>query len=97
MLILTSSLILVYWHILISKKVSIGKKYSKYFISYVNHFDDDIKSVLINLPKLSGFTKSFEKLKLMSFMLEGNQRDILKKYINIWNRVKSFIEKDFDA
>ena len=30
-------------------------------------------------------------------MFEGNQRDILKKYIDIWNRVKSFIEKDFDA
>lgn len=33
----------------------------------------------------------------MSFIFKGNQRDILKKYIDIWKRVKSFIGKDFNA
>ena len=44
-------------NILVLYKYYIGEACWKYFIGYVNHFDDDIKPVLIKLPKLSGSVK----------------------------------------
>ena len=40
--------------ILVSSKYFIGKKCFKYFIGYVNQFDDDVKPLLIKLSKFSG-------------------------------------------
>ena len=47
--------------ILVSYKYYIGEACWKYFIGYVNHFDDEIKPALIKLPKLSGSVKSFKR------------------------------------
>lgn len=35
----------------------------KYFVGYVNHFNDNIKPLLIELLKLNRSKKSFEKVE----------------------------------
>ena len=45
-------------------KYCIGEVYWKYFVGYVNHFNNETKLVLIKLSKLNGSVKSFEKVKL---------------------------------
>ena len=52
-------------NILVSYKYFIGEACWKYFLGDVNHFDDEIKPVLIKLPRL----KKFFKGKIVSFML----------------------------
>ena len=47
-------------NILISNKYCIGKKCFNYFIGYVNPSYDDVKALLIRLPKLDRSIKSFE-------------------------------------
>ena len=78
--------------ILVSYKYYIGEACWKYFIGYVNHFDDEIKPVLIKLPKLSGSIKKF--LKVSSFK---KNKDKLDEYAEIWNRIKYLIGKYFDV
>ena len=51
----------------------------KYFTGYVNHCNDDIKPLLIQLFKLKESIKHFENRKHMSFMLEEKHKGILNK------------------
>lgn len=51
-------------NILVSYKQCIGEACWKYFVGYVNHFNNETKPVLIKLSKLSGSVKIFEKVKL---------------------------------
>ena len=41
-------------NVLALNKRSISKKYFKYFIGYVNHFDDYVKPWVIRVPRLTG-------------------------------------------
>ena len=48
------------------------------------------------LPKTSAYVKSYDgQTKLMYFFIEDD--GLLKKYINIWNKVSADIEKEFDS
>lgn len=58
----------------------------KYFISCMNHSEDDITPLWINLLKLKASLKGFEKIKnkvCMSLMVEDKRKDILKMLWNI--------------
>ena len=46
----------------------------KYFVDYINHSDDNIKLLLIKLPKLNGSKKSFERLNYISLMVNKNMK-----------------------
>ena len=83
-------------NILVSYKHCIGEECWKYFIDYVNHFNNEAKSVLIKLCKLSGSVKKFEKVKLYYLCFKKN-KDILNEYAEIWNSVKDLIGKYFDV
>ena len=48
-------------NILVSYKHCIGEACWKYFIGYVNHFNNDAKPLLIKLCKLSGSVKSSKR------------------------------------
>ena len=76
-------------------KHCIGEAYWKYFVGYVNHFNNETKLVLIKLSKLSGSMKSFEKVKLY-YLCFKKSKDILNEYAEIWNGIKDLIGKYFD-
>ena len=80
--------------ILISNKVSFGKKGYKYF---TGHKDDDfkIKPLLMMLPKMSGYIKNFNEPKYMSFLVKEDE--LLKTYNKILNKVSISIKKEFDS
>ena len=71
--------------ILASKEESYGKKNSfKYFIAYN---DNDVMSPLrIKLLKMIGYVKIFE---INTTMLNKSDKQLLKKYKEIWKKVKS--------
>ena len=71
--------------ILASKEESYGKKNSfKYFIAYN---DNDVMSPLrIKLLKMIGYVKIFE---INTTMLKNSDKQLLKKYKEIWKKVKS--------
>ena len=77
-------------------KHCIGDACWKYFVGYVNHFNNEKKSALIKLSKLSGSVKSFEKVKLYYLCFKKN-KDILNEYAEIWNSIKDLIGKYFDV
>ena len=69
------------------------KKYSfKYFIGYNDN--DDIRPLCIKLPQMIGYAKYFDSNKTMSFKVSDKR--LLKKYIRIWEKISSLIEKEFD-
>ena len=51
-------------------KHCIGEACWKYFVGYVNHFNNETEPVLTRLSKLSGSVKSFEKVKLYYLCLK---------------------------
>lgn len=83
-------------NITISNKCILEKKCFKCFIGNINLFYDDVKPWLVILPKLSRCIKSFENVKCISFMLEEKHKVTVKKYIDMEDKIKDVIKKDFD-
>ena len=72
--------------IVVSKLIE-AKKNSKYFIGYL---DEVIKPLVLILPKMSGYVKTFKvkekSNKLMSFRM--NEEKLLQKYKAIWTKIE---------
>ena len=69
--------------LLVSNKMSSGKKNYKFFIGYL-HDDDKVKSLHIMLPKTSAYLKSYDgQTKWKYFLIEDN--NLLEKHNTIWN------------
>ena len=69
--------------LLVSNKISSGKKNYKFFIGYL-HDDDKVKSLHIMLPKTSAYVKSYDgQTKWKYFLIEDN--NLLEKHNTIWN------------
>ena len=69
--------------LLVSNKISSGKKNHKFFIGYL-HDDDKVKSLHIMLPKTSAYVKSYDgQTKWKYFLIEDN--NLLEKHNTIWN------------
>ena len=79
--------------ILASKEESYGKKNSfKYFIAYN---DNDVMSPLrIKILKMIGYVKIFE---INTTMLKNSDKQLLKKYKEIWKKVKSLFSIKIDT
>ena len=68
--------------LLVSNKISSGKKNYKFFIGYLH--DDKVKSLHIMLPKTSAYLKSYDgQTKWKYFLIEDN--NLLEKHNTIWN------------
>ena len=81
--------------ILVSKEEPHGTKNSfKYFIGYNNN--DTIRPLCIKLPQMTGYGKKFEfNLIWMSFKISDKQ--LLKKYDQIWKRIEKVLKIKFDS
>ena len=66
--------------IVVSKKVSFGKKGFKYFIGYKDA--RKIKPLCIFLPKMSAYRKDFNETKYLPFLIKEDK--LSKKYNEIW-------------
>ena len=79
--------------IIVSNKVSFGKKAFKYFISYIDA--KKIRPLCILLLKMCAYRKDFDETKYMSFLIKDDE--LLEKYNEIWEKVKNIIKKEFDS
>ena len=80
--------------IVVSGKISSGKKTNKYFISYL--CDNKIKPLFIMLPKTNASAKSYDgQTKCIYFLIENNY--LLKKYNTIWDKASADIKKESDS
>ena len=74
--------------IVVSNKVSFGKKGFKYFIGYKGA---KIRSLCMFLPRMSTCGRDFDETKYMSFFIKDNE--LLEKHNEIWEKVKNSIKK----
>ena len=80
--------------ILVSKEEPYGRKSSfKYFIRYNDN--DVIRPLYIKLSQMIGYVRTFESKTTMSFKIRDKQ--LLKKYNQIWKRVEKLLKKEFDS
>ena len=79
--------------ILVSNKISIGKKDFKYFVGYKDN--ENVKLLCIILSKMSGYAKSFNEPKHLSFLIKYDE--LPEKYNKIWDKVSNSIKKGFDS
>ena len=79
--------------IVVSNKVSFGKKGFKYFIGYKDA--RKIKPLCIFLPKMSAYRKDFNETKYLSFLIKEDK--LLEKYNEIWEKFKNIIKKECDS
>ena len=81
--------------IVLSDKTSYGDKGSlKHYIGY-RHTDGILSPLNIRLPQLSGYAKHFnDENKVINFLVADKK--LLKKYNEIWGKIKSLFKKEFD-
>ena len=80
--------------ILVSKEEPYGtKNLFKYFIGYID--DDVIRTLCIKLPQMIEYARTFECNMTISFKV--NDDKLLKKYNQIWKKVKSLLKIKFDS
>ena len=80
--------------VLISNKISFGKKTIKYFIGYLYN-GNEVKPLNIMLPKTSTLKSYDGRTKWMYFLIEDN--DLLEKYNTVWDKVSADIKEEFDS
>ena len=80
--------------ILVSKEEPYGTKNSfKYFIGYNDN--DVIRPLCVRLPQMTGYARKFDENATMSFRV--NNKQLLKNYNKIWEKVEKLIKIDFDS
>ena len=81
---------------LVSKERLYGTKNSfKYFIRYNDNDVIIIRPLCIKLLQMTGSVRKFEGNTTMSFKISDKQ--LLKKYNQIWKRVEKLLKIDFDS
>ena len=75
----------------LSDKVSLGKKGFKYFIGY-----KDAKKNQTSMY-ISSKNEGILKTKYVSFQIKNNELENLEKHNEIWEKTKNSIEKEFDS
>ena len=76
-------------------KTSYGNKGSfKHYIGY-RHKDRTFSLLNIKLPQLTGYVKHFNNGdKFVNFLVID--KELLKKYNEIWSKIKNLFKKEFD-
>ena len=82
-------------NIVLSKKYSYDNKGAfKYFIGYDDH-KIGITALYIILPQMNAYTKYFKDSTCVNF--SANDKKVLLKCSEIWNKIKSVFKKEFDS
>ena len=71
----------------------VQKNSFEYFIGYNNN--DVVRPLCIKLPQIIRYVRSFESNTTMSFKI--NDKQLLKKYNQIWKKVKNLLKIKFDS
>ena len=79
--------------IVVSNKVSFGKKGYKCYIGYKNA--KKIRPLCIFLPKMSAYRRDFYENNYMYFLIKIDE--LLQKYNETWEKIKNSIKKEFDS
>ena len=81
--------------IVLFDKTSYGNKGSfKPYIGY-RHKDETFSPLNVKLPQLTGYIEHFNNgNKLINFLVAD--KELLKKYNEIWNKIKTLFKKEFD-
>ena len=81
--------------IVLFDKTSYGNKGSfKHYIGY-RHKDGTFSPLNVKLPQLTVYVKHFNNGdKLINFLVAD--KELLKKYNEIWNKIKILFKKEFD-
>ena len=79
--------------IVVSNKVSFGKKGLKYFIGCKD--DKKTKPLCIFIPKMNAYRRDLDETKHMSFLVKDDE--LLEKYNGIWEKVSQSIREELDS
>ena len=80
--------------ILVSKKEPYStKNLFKWFIWYNDH--DVIRPLSLRLPQMTGYARKFDENATMSF--KASNKQLLKNYNKIWEKVKKLMKIDFES
>ena len=82
--------------IVLSPKKSYSKDSVKYFIGYRHKGNVFPSPSCVKLPQMNAYAKHFDKNNKYINLLV-NDKEILKKYSEIWNKIKSLIKKEFNS
>ena len=82
------------------KILSSHNKYDKYSFKYFSryrHKGNAFPSPLcVKLPQMNAYARHFDKNNKY-IDLSVNDKEILKRYSEIWNKIKSLIKKEFNS
>ena len=82
--------------IALSDKKSLNKDSFKYFIGYRHEGNAFPSPLFIKLPQMNTYAKYFHKnSKYMNHLVKDEK--ILKKYLKIYNKIKSLIKKELNS
>ena len=82
--------------IALSDKKSLSKDSFKYFIGYRHEGNAFPSPLCIKIPQINVCAKYFDKnSKYMNHLVKDEK--ILKKYLKIWNKIKSLIKKELNS
>ena len=80
---------------LLDKKSYGNKGLFKYYIGYRHKIEALVSPLRIKLPQLTGYTKHFNNNnKYVNLLI--NDKKLLKKYNEIWDKIKSLYKREFD-
>ena len=82
--------------IVLSHKKSYIKDSFKYFIGYRHKGNAFPSPLCIKLPQMNAYVKYFIKNNKCINLLV-NDKEILRKYLEIWDKLKGFIKKEFNS
>ena len=82
--------------IALSDKKSLSKDPFKNFIGYRHEGNAFPSPLCIKLPQKNAYAKNFDKnSKYMNHLVKNGK--MLKKYLKIWNKIKSLIKKELNS
>ena len=82
--------------IVLSHKKSYSKDSFKYFIGYRHKGNAFPSPLCVKLPQMNAYAKYFDKNNKYINLLV-NDKETLKKYSEIWNKIKSLNKKEFNS
>ena len=81
--------------VLFDKTSCVNKGSFKHYIGF-RHKDGTFSPLNIKLPQLTGYTEHFNNVdRCINFLV--TDKELLKKYNEIWSTIKSLFKKEFDT